>query len=69
MYKLRNIAFQKSGDAIKGLTCPNEIAVFFENTFFSVSKSGTSILFTSGTNQIITKKQVDNYSYEDCRIK
>ena len=68
MYKLRNIAFQKSGDPVKGLTCPNEIAVFFENTFFTVSKSGTSIVFTSGTQQIITKKQVESYNYEDCRI-
>ena len=69
MYKLRNIAFQKSGDAVKGLTCPKEISVFFENTFFTVTKSGTSIVFTSGTQQIITKKQIDNYSYEDCRIR
>lgn len=69
MYKLRNIAFQKSGDQIKGLTCPNEIATFFENTSFSVKRSGTSIIYTSGTVQSITKKQVDNYQYEDCRIK
>ena len=69
MYKLRNIAFQKSGDPVKGLTIPNEIAVFFENTFFHVKKEGSTIIFTSGTQHIITKKQVDNYSYEDCRLK
>lgn len=68
MYKLRNIAFQKSGEPVKGLTCPNEIALFFEDTFFSVKKVGDSIIFTSGTNQIITKQQVETYSYEDCRI-
>lgn len=68
MYKLRNIAFQQSGDKIKGLTCPNEIAVFFSDTFFSVVRSGTSIVYTSGTKHIITKKEVDNYSYEDCRV-
>jgi len=68
MIKLRNIAFQKSGEAIKGLTCPKEIAVFFESTFFNVTRSGTSIVFVSGAQNIITKKQVENYTYEDCRI-
>lgn len=68
MYKLRNIAFQKSGDPVKGLTCPNEIAVFFENTFFSVKKSGDTIVFTSGTQQTITKQQIEEYNYEDCRV-
>lgn len=69
MYKLRTIALQKSGDQVKGLTCPNEIAVFFENTSFSVERSGTSIIYVSGATNIITKKQIDNYSFKDVRIQ
>ena len=69
MYKLRNVAFQQNGDSIKGLTCPNEIASFFENTNFFVVRSGTSIVYTSGTKQVISKKQLEVYNYEDCLIK
>ena len=68
MYKLRTIASQKSGEGVMGLTVPKEIAVFFENTSFSVKRSGTSILFVSGAVKTITKKQVDNYQFEDVRI-
>jgi len=69
MYKLRDIAFQKSGEPIKGLTCPSEIATLFENSSFSVSVSGTCIVYTSGPRQTMTIKEVEKYKYEDCRIK
>jgi len=69
MYKLRSIAFQKSGDPVLGLTCPNEVAILFENASFSVSVSGTCIVYSSGTKQTITKKEVEIYKYEDCRVE
>lgn len=67
MYKLRNIAFQKSGEPIKGITIPNEIAEFFEQTSFSIEKSGTTIILTSGT-QIIARKEIESYKFQDCRL-
>lgn len=69
VYKLREAGRSSTGEPIRALTVPNEISVFFQNTFFHVAKSGGAIIFTSGTQQIITKKQVDNYQYEDCRIQ
>ena len=69
MYKLRDGAYQRSGDSIKVLTVPNEISVFFDGTIFSVEKSGCSIIYTSGAKNTITKKQLTEYKYEDCRIK
>jgi len=69
MYKLREAGRSSTTVPIKALTVPSEIALFFNNTFFHVKKSGTSIIFTSGTQNIITKKEVENYNYEDCRIK
>ena len=68
-YKLRNSGMASSGYPVKALTVPSEIAVFHENTIFSVEKSGTSIIYTSGSDQTITKKQLEVYNYEDCRLK
>lgn len=69
VYKLRNGAYQRSGDPVKVLTVPNEISVFFEDTSFSVEKSGCAIIYTSGAKNIITKKQIEEYNYEDCNSK
>lgn len=72
MYKLRKIGgrnknYLSSGN-INGITIPNKIAMFFEDTSFSIEKSGTSIILTSGASQIITKQQIEEYQYEDCHI-
>ena len=64
MIKLRTIAYHNRGEPVKGLTVPSEISVFFENSSFTVEKSGTSIVFTSGTEQIITKKDIINYKFQ-----
>jgi len=68
MYKLRNIAFQRSGEAVKGLTVPSEVATFFENVSFSVIKSGTSIIYTSGAVHKISEAQVEEYKFEDVKV-
>jgi len=67
-YKLRTGAYQQSGSPIKVLTVPNDIAVFYEQTYFKVEHSGTSIIFTSGTKQVFADDKLENYNYEDCRV-
>lgn len=66
MYKLRNGAFQKSGEPVKVLTVPKEVSAVFEETYFSIEKSGDSIVFTSGT-KVISKKEIENYDFSECR--
>jgi len=68
MYKLKQIATQLSGSPCMGLSVPNHISVFFEETFFKVSKSSSSIVFTSGTKDGISTKQVEDYKFEDVRL-
>lgn len=67
-YKLRYIVNSKSnGKTVQGITIPDEIAVFFEGCFFSIEKSGTSIVLYSGNNLIPSKKEVETYKFQDCR--
>lgn len=68
MYKLKQIATQMSGSPCMGLSVPNNISCFFEDTFFKISRSGTSILFTSGAKIILTKEEIDNYDFSEVRI-
>ena len=68
MIKSRTIAYQKNGEAVKGFTIPKEYSIFFENTYCTVTKSGASITYTSGAQIIITKKEIDKYTFQDCRI-
>jgi len=67
-YKLRTGANQPSGQPIKVLTCPNEIAEFFEGVQFSIEKSGTCIVYSSGGDIPITNKDLEEYNYEDCKV-
>ena len=68
MYKLRTIAYHNRGEQIEGLTVPKEIAVFFQGVSFKSEISGTGILFTSGTNQILTKQEIMNYDFSGCKV-
>jgi len=69
MFKVRNISFQKSGDPVKGLTVPNDVVSFLsEHTRYTVEISGNSITYTSGCVQKITKKEIDTYQFDDCKI-
>ena len=72
-YQLRTIVSSKSTlnkvpKKVMGLTVPNEVAVFFEGCHFSVSRSGASIVFYSGTSLIPTKSDIHNYNYQDVKI-
>lgn len=68
MIKLRTISYHNGGEPVKGLTVPREISVFFENTMFNIQKSGTSIIFTSGTEHIITRKDVINFKFKEVEL-
>lgn len=68
-YKIRTSGKSSTGSYIPVLTIPKEIAVLFDNTNFTVEKSGASIIYTSGGSVVITKKELEKYNYEDCRVK
>lgn len=68
MYKLRTIAKNPRGYPVEGLTVPREVALFFENVYFHLEVSGNALVYSSGVNHQITKKEIDNYTFTDCRI-
>jgi hypothetical protein len=52
-----------------GFTVPSEIKVFFETgTFFTIERSGTAIILTSGTSNIPTEEQIKKYNFIGARI-
>lgn len=67
MKKLRLIVSGKR-DKVFGLTVSNETAMFFSGCYFNETRSGNCIIFESGANVQITKKDVINYKFEDARI-
>jgi len=56
---------KKTGQTVRGFTCPEEIAMFFSGCYFSVEKSGTTIIYYSGTSIIPTLAQVEAYEFEN----
>ena len=64
--KLREVVHCEK-QIVYGFTVPTEVAIFFKNTFFYVEKSGTAIVFTSGTSNIPTQEQIRNYKFEDVK--
>lgn len=67
MVKLRLIVSGKR-DKVNGLTVSQETANFFSGCYFNEIRSGTAIIFESGANIKITKKDVIDYKFEDVRI-
>jgi len=68
VYKLRPIVSTNKNQQVYGITIPGEIALFLKDTFFKVERSGTTIILTSGCSHSITKKDVIDYNFEDCKI-
>lgn len=56
---------KKTGQTVRGFTCPEEVAIFFEGCFFNVEKSGTAIVYYSGASIIPTQEQVEAYEFEE----
>ena len=64
--KLRNLmGSKKTGQTVRGFTCPEEIAMFFSGCFFTAEKSGTCIIYYSGTSIIPTQEQIEAYEFEE----
>ena len=51
-----------------GITIPPDIAVFFQETYFDVSQSGTSIILTSGTQVTQIHSQIENLDLENYTV-
>ena len=77
MYKIRQLNpysknHPRSAEKVMGVTIPNEVAIFFPECRFSIERlnigSKIGIFLESGTVQIITKEEISNYSFEDCRV-
>lgn len=56
---------KSTGQIVRGFTCPEEIAMFFSGCVFTVEKSGTSIVYYSGTSIVPTPEQVQAYEFEN----
>lgn len=69
-YKLRTIVRSKSKYPyeIKGITIPKEIADFFEQTWFHITKSGTSIVLESGARIEPTPEHLNELDWEVFKI-
>ncbi|MCH7534175.1 MAG: hypothetical protein IH948_00215 [Bacteroidetes bacterium] len=67
--KLRIIKSASVGQTqVYGITIPPKIALFFENIYFNITKSGTEIILRSGTKLEYTDEQVKNFDLESCKI-
>ena len=66
-YKLHVIANSNSPYSVYGITIPRDIAMFFNDIYFDIYKSGCSIILSSGCNFNPTRKEVEKYEYEDAR--
>ena len=70
-YKLRKIVHSQSEKRqfnVFGITIPQDVAIFFQNTLFSIEKSGTCIVLKSGCSLTPTQQEVDKFKLEKCRV-
>lgn len=51
-----------------GINIPKDVAIFFKSVYFTINRSGTSIILTSGTKIAYTEEQINDYQFEDCKI-
>ncbi len=66
-YIVTNDTGSKVKNIVMGLTVPQNVAIFFENTKFTITHSGNSIIYTSGCDHV-NKKEVENYEFKECRL-
>ena len=67
-YKVRKIVKSEKQE-VYGITIPNEVAQFFQDVYFTIEKSGQTIIMKSGCCLIPTKSHILAYDFSDCRIK
>ncbi len=51
---------QTHATSVAGITIPPEIARFFKNTYFSVTRDGTEIILASGTQLSKISEQINS---------
>lgn len=68
MIKSRIVGKQRDDQPIYALTIPAQFSLFFEETYFYVTKSGNSLIFTSGTHNTISNEEIKKYKFEDVII-
>lgn len=56
---------KRTGQIVRGFTCPEEIAIFFSGCYFTVEKSGGTIVYYSGTSIIPTQAQIEAYEFDE----
>ena len=63
---------QKNACSVTGITIPPEIARFFKDTYFTVTRDGTTILLASGTQLSKISEQIktgtEGIDLEDYKI-
>lgn len=50
---------------VYGVTIPKEIVPFCKEVFYSIQKSGTTLILTSGCKVEYSKEDIREYNYED----
>ena len=59
---------QTTATEAHGITIPPDIAIFFKDVYFTVIKSGNTILLTSGTHFSDIIRDTGNVSLEDFKV-
>lgn len=59
---------QTNSTAAFGVTIPPEIAEFYKNTYFTIVKSNTNIVLTSGTLFDVKNIDTKNIKLEDFKV-
>lgn len=54
---------------VPGIGVSNETYLLFSGCYMTETRSGNSIIFTSGEHNNPTKQDVLNYNFQDVRIK
>ena len=74
-YKIRQIVSSKSQNRpqnTKGITIPDEYAVFFEGVHFKINRmtvgSRNGLFLESGCPINPSKKEIEVYEFGDCRV-
>jgi len=68
-YKLRLVMKDNIRQiSVYGITIPGDVAQFFNGVYFECIKNGNDIILKSGCCQAPTKKEIQNYEYQDCSI-
>lgn len=69
MQKKLRLIVNSSKLKVTGIGISKENSIIFSGCYFKETRSGNSIILTSGTHINPTKQDVINYKFEDVRIQ